>query len=476
MNYGENLPAMIYDKLSECFQTVTSEEEVYIDYTGGFRDINFLMTSIIHFLEFKGIKCSEIVYSNLKDKQLCDLHYIYDIYQMINGVNEFTNTGNARELQKAYENVTGNGLADNVLKHLVDFSDMLSICDIGNLDGCVNELIEALRQVEESPCADITSSMLKTLAPTIREKMHLSSGLDYLSMIQWCAENNMIQQAATIYTDKMPIYYLKKGMIPDYVELGLADLSLGSYAFSGKFYEEIFNRAAEGLEVKKFLNSLKSVLPKPDDSMDRNAIVSTLRHQRDNENGQIRRAYNRLVDFIERCYERDGINKKPGASYSVYQKLKYDAQEPAADADGYVKVAGSIPDLFKTFWNELTSGRRSSWLHRFLYNKEADYHIIATPLDRKRDKILRKKVFGMQCIKDGTIRLGASYDRERTYKIMAYYFAVKIMRNRMNHAGEGGRSSDEEAAITALNALGIGIHFEDKIAYYKIILLDGISL
>lgn len=156
VNYGENLPAMIYDKLSQCFQSVTSEEEVYIDYTGGFRDINFLMTSIIRFLEFKGLKCSEIVYSNLKDKQLCDLHYIYDIYQMINGVNEFTNTGNARELQKAYENTTGNGLADNVLKHLVDFSDMLSICDIGNLDGCVKELIEALRQLEESPCADIT--------------------------------------------------------------------------------------------------------------------------------------------------------------------------------------------------------------------------------------------------------------------------------------------------------------------------------
>lgn len=30
----------------------------------------------------------------------------------------------------------------------------------------------------------------------------------YPKLIWWCAENGMLQQALTIYTEKMPIYYL----------------------------------------------------------------------------------------------------------------------------------------------------------------------------------------------------------------------------------------------------------------------------
>ncbi len=474
VDYGNKLPVMIYGELSECFKEITEKEEVYIDYTGGLRDISFLMTSIIKFLEFKGLVCGEIVYSNLFEKQLYDIHYIYDIYQMINGVNEFTTTGNARELQKATVNVIGNNLAKKVVENLIAFSNTLSICDIGNLENCVENLIGVIDQLEKSSCEDINSVMLKTLAPTIRQKMYLDKGLDYPRMIRWCAENNMIQQAATIYTDKMPEYYFKNNLVPNYVDINSVNPSPGHNKFETGFYTELYDRAAEGLEVTVLRRSLKNLSVVTDGSMNRSDIVQVLESQKRNETGIILKAYNRIISFINRCYEKDDLTKRDGASYDVYQVLMYRPNNPSSDADDYVTENGSIPPSFKQFWESLNSSN-NYWLHQFLYNNESNYHAISTPSRRGTDKTLRKKVFGVQRIKDKSVNIGIDYDSEKTAKIMAYYLAVKIMRNRMNHAGEGVRTRDESETINALNGLSIGIDFSDNMNSYKRILLEGIE-
>lgn len=472
VDYGNRLPGIIYDALSTCFQTITPEEEVYIDYTGGLRDISFLMTSIIKFLEYKGLTCGEIVYSNFYDKKLYDIHYIYDIYQMINGVNEFTSTGNARELQRAYKNI-GNTPAENVIDHLISFSDALSICAIGDIDKRVDELIAAIDQLENSSGDDINSIMLKTLTPTIKKKMYLDKGLDYPNMIRWCTENNMIQQAATIYTDKMPKYYFDNSMVPDYVNIDSIIPIPGHSKYDIGFYTELYDRAAEGLEVADFRKSLKSISLELNGTMNRAEIVSELENKKKGTTGTIKAAYNRLIDFIKRCYEPNGIDKKQGTTSTIYRKLKYDPADSSADKDNYILVNGEIPSKFKNFWEALISSN-NYWLHRFLYNKEEDYLAISAPSGRGTDKTFRRKLFGLQRIKDGRINLGPGYDNDTTAKIMAYYLAVKIMRNRMNHAGEGSRTNDEKEVIRDLNTFGIT--FSDDINSYRKILLDGITI
>lgn len=59
---------------------------VYIDYTGGLRDINFLMTAIIRYLEYHDVSCEEIVYSSYNrddtsKNSIYSLRCIYDMYQ-----------------------------------------------------------------------------------------------------------------------------------------------------------------------------------------------------------------------------------------------------------------------------------------------------------------------------------------------------------------------------------------------------------
>lgn len=476
-DYGEQLPNVIYSKLSDCFKEVIEKEEVYIDYTGGLRDISFLMTSIIRFLEYKGLRCGEIVYSNYFDKKLYDIHYIYDLYQVINGVNEFTNTGNAHELEKVYK-MSDDSPVGKLINSLIAFSDALSICAIGGLDEKVNDIVGGIRELENYKSNDIRSAMLKTLAPVIREKMYLQEGFDYPKMIRWCAENNMIQQAATIYTDKMPKYYFDKHMVPDYVDLTKVKPTPGHGLYDTGFYTELFDRAAEGIEIAIFREDIITISNCIDDFMDRaKSIACISREQSSNKEIKpvINRAFNRLTDFINKSYKKDGFLKEnvpeDNSQYQVYIHLPDDAE---ADWDGYVKKSKKIPKNLKEFWVQLKS-QDNYWHHTFLYNDEEDYLAIATPSKCGADKTFRKKVHAIQKIKNGKVLLSPECDTERTYKIMAYYLAVKVMRNRMNHAGESVRTNDEMSAIRSLNSLGIGIKYDDNIHAYKRILLGGLK-
>lgn len=478
VDYGKQLPEVIYSKLLSCFETIEENEEVYIDYTGGLRDISFLMTSIVRFLEFKGLRCGEIVYSNLFNKKLYDIHYIYDIYQIINGVNEFVNTGNARELSKIYNKIGGNDPARKLIGDIMNFSNALSICDIRNLDDKVNELLNDIAILELDDAKDIYSAMLKTLAPIIKEKMYLQEGLNYPKMIKWCVENNMIQQAATIYTDKMPIYYFDNELVPDYVKLEEILEKPGHSKCDTGFYTELFDRAAEGIEVAEFRKSLNELCIKPSEVNKTDSIISIISEERKkfknkNNPNKIYSAYGNVISFIKK-YCNEDMSLKEECGETIYHILKYEPGHEDADLDGYVPTLGEIKD-FQKFWGLLVSGTDNSLQHRFLYNDEKDYLAIKTPPRRGTEKTYRKKIYGIKKILDEKIHLNKKYDRTKTCKIMAYYVAVKIMRNRMNHAGEDERTIDEKIAIDELNGMDMGIDFRDDIESYKRILIDGVN-
>ena len=485
-DYGYMLPSIIYDRLSEAFGSNIDHDEVYIDYTGGFRDISFLMTSVIRFLEFKGLKCGAIVYSEYRRKKIYDIHYIYDLYQLINGVSEFVATGNARELQEAYSRYNGNGQDSSIklIEQLIDISDALSICDISNIEDKINRLIELLDEIDNTDIeqyksrneADIKPVILKSITSVIREKMHLDNKIDYPQMIQWCTENNMIQQALTLYTDKMPKYYFDHGFVPGYVVISEITPARGHDLYDTAFYTELYDRAAEGLEIKQLRAIIKSLTIYTDGRMDRNSIINEISKCGTNDQ-VIMKGIDELVKFIRDCYQLNGVDRVYNVNYPIYRILINQPENPRCDADGYIKVNDKIPEIFKEFWGQITSDKNYKWLHRFLYNNEKKYLAIAKLRKQEPDKTYRKKVYAIKRIMNGEIKWEGSNSSsvERTYKIMAYYLAVKMIRNKVNHAGEQ-RTYDETETIKTLNSLNIGINFKDDLLSYKQILMDGAKL
>ena len=471
-DYGTSLPKCIYEELNKCFERVSHDEEVFIEYSGGLRDINFLMTSIIRFLEFKGITCGEIVYSK-KDFQggenkLFDIHYIYDLYQLINGVNVFTNTGSAKELNKIF-NKAEETFAFNLIRDLIAFSDALSICDVGGLDEKIETIIKDLEAIE-AQTGDIYFEMLKTLAPIIREKMYLDEGWSYPKIIQWCAENDLIQQAATIYTEKMPKHYFDTNILPpafvNQTDLDALPLKPGENKYTAGFYDKFYGYTAdcsaeETPELDAFAAALKD-LNIDLESMtcsDYCDAISAWQNAETDKNSSLYHAFERLKTFLRNFYKSNGTKKK-----------NLNEIPRRAKRNIYKEIENGVRTNIKSFWEVLIEPNKK-WLHYFLYNDEEDFMQTFKTLST-----YEKKIKGVLNMKQGLVPETTSGDIERLYKIMAYYLSVKIMRNRINHAGEEERSDDELNAIETLNGLDIGINFEDNINAYRSILLKGIEL
>ena len=127
---------------------ITEEKNVYIDYTGGFRDISFLMTTIVRYLEVAGIHCKAIIYSDYQNHEIKDINYIYKMFQQINAVNEFLTTGNAQELGRIYQN--SGAAVKKIISAIQNVSDTVLMCNVDDIDSSLKTLDDALTvEIEE---------------------------------------------------------------------------------------------------------------------------------------------------------------------------------------------------------------------------------------------------------------------------------------------------------------------------------------
>ena len=126
-------------EMFDIYNIINNPDEVYIDYTGGFRDTSFLTTVLIRYLEFINITCREIVYSNFTEKKLYSISYIYDMFQLLNAVSQFVETGSGKLLHSIY-----NSVSHEPTKHLVKciqkFSHVIQLCNIKEVDHVIEEL------------------------------------------------------------------------------------------------------------------------------------------------------------------------------------------------------------------------------------------------------------------------------------------------------------------------------------------------
>ena len=67
--------------------------------------MSFLMVVAIRFLEFKNIECKKVIYSDFfsSPKKIKCLDSVYNLFQMINGMNEFVSSGTTRQLDDIFQ-------------------------------------------------------------------------------------------------------------------------------------------------------------------------------------------------------------------------------------------------------------------------------------------------------------------------------------------------------------------------------------
>lgn len=426
----------IYGQISDALNIKSPEKKktyVYVDYTGGFRDISFLMTSIIRYLEFADIECKKIVYSNLSKSdesknRIYELNCIYDMYQMINGVSEFVSTGNAVQLRNLFEKVDEENTPD-LINAIIEFSNSMAVCDMSKIDQTVSDMAKLTEKVQEEHNS-VYYEMFQSMIPMIREKMRLKEvvkqgEINYPVLIDWCTDNGLIQQATTLYVEKMPFYYNEKGLLKDYVCVEKVVPTQGATKESTAFYRELYAVFKDNeREEEDFLSYIREIWDEIKKSGTDADNLQKL-HEKINMSDKFEAAGKRLLDILKDGYDLTGKSKNS----RKYEEIGVKQKNVTA------------------FMNTVTGQGKGIRYYCLTGDKDEDK-------SSSQEKTIRNKVKALKNLEDR--ELSSEEDYNKLYHPMLYYLAMKMLRNRMNHASNS-LTDDDRAGIEYLASKGI--HF-----------------
>ena len=471
INYDETIDGKDnITKLYEELTTVIEEQErqkVYIDYTGGMRDINFLMVTIVRHMEFRGIECGDIVYSQYdkerKIQKIIDVSYVYKIMQLINAVNEFVSTGSAKELSVLTEEMKLDA-SEELFAKMKEFSDAMSLCSMDDIEKLMRDIDNELTKIERNDYIsedqheerDLMYRMIKTIIPTIREKLYLDKILpsrknditNYPWLIKWCLDNNMIQQAMTLYVEKIPVYYNER-----------------QYIYTKDFYEyELLtengrknDKLVEWIEQVKV--DIKTEKKKKSDYQKKEESKETMQRilQWKGHTDAIIEGIDNgiIIHGIESLYDKEGVKK--------------------------TDLLMGLPNYINGFLNEVISQRK--YIKYILYgdrndikaNSQSNKNIsgsekTVTTYENKWKSI---RVLMEDPEKINREMVSDSIEQAELIHMMKYYLAAKMIRNNLNHAG--GNQIDESFNTVSGELRKEGIVIEMNINSIKSIAMEGIS-
>ena len=207
-----DLHIIINDVCSE----ISEQDVVYMDAAGGKRTISNIMQLLTNMLAYKGIKNALTLYSDIQNTPsfITDTRAFEQMTALMNAFNEFMTTGKS-DLLNQYIPSHQSPQLSKLLTTMRAFSNCIRILDIDNLDRIIQDLQTSIKDYRDNGVSDnIESVIVHQFLPIIQKKLlGDETSLDYLSIIQWCLDNALIQQALTIFESKIPKYLFDKKLI-----------------------------------------------------------------------------------------------------------------------------------------------------------------------------------------------------------------------------------------------------------------------
>ncbi|MBQ5824163.1 MAG: TM1812 family CRISPR-associated protein [Clostridia bacterium] len=407
---------------AELVEKLEGEKYIYIDYSGGLRNIQYLMASLIQFFELSHMHCKQIVYSQWRPPKIIDIKNIYDISQIVQAVNDFTETGSVKKLGEIFGDVEQYGYIAKLINSLDSFVKAISVGRVDELDSIRNDIRTNLEQLEISGENDFAQGLyagiFMLLVPNIKESFHMNdeeNSLSYAGIIKWCLEHRFVQQAATIYVEKMPSVYLAHGIDKKAFGLKLDREARGNSEDSLLFFHAFWSRLFP-TEAEQFARKLSCAKKNNDDS-----TLDNIKNLATSDDVTLREkeALSRLTEYLD--------------AYTFSQSSRFGSRELSKNRHQRLRYMLSKDALSKTAYcllNNCDSAREIEM--RFRRDNGSSYKLHKETLEKLCAWAENRKEY------------------QPLYEIMRYYLAVKIIRNHMNHAALMGDKDME--FINALTA------------------------
>ncbi len=235
----------ISEILNEVCNQITLNDIVYLDCAGGKRTTSNLLQLLIKLLKYKGIENPYSLYADINggNYKVIDTSSFQEMTDLADAFNEFMTSGRTKQLNNCFSKTEPE--VNNLLNSMTEFSDKIQLGNIENLEDSVNKLKASITELEKNQDSnDIKIVILKQLLPVIKEKLIGTNNdtIDYIKIIQWCLNNMLIQQALTIYVEKLPVYLFEHSFIK-YNGAQNTNANVSSYTDwrTDYFYKEMLN-------------------------------------------------------------------------------------------------------------------------------------------------------------------------------------------------------------------------------------------
>jgi hypothetical protein len=424
-DYGENMetadPQLRAKSLYRCIndQLAGAAKRLYIDYTGGPRDTTFLITELARFLEYNGISCGCIAYSNLQEKRLVVLNSVYDMFRLLNAIHDFVSYGRAESLQSIYQH-RNNPVVDHLLSSLSRFSQAMSLCALDNIDEILTEIREAVAEMEAYiPTADddVAVRMLKDFLPQICEKFKLTqkgASTAELDLIDWCLCNGRLQQALILFTEKVPEICFRAGILEEsLIDKGFLS-GQGKSPWVYGMYDNLFRQLRSKDDVGEFRQYLMQVQQTKQEMKLSYPKALRICAEAEDWSPACAQAIARFVETVSQCFSaKDGTPTEQSQTCRFYGK-------------------GMTGKNIATFIKNVLEDEQI--LHCLVYQDEEAWK--ATQKQESRD--LLKKMGALNFLKANPTTDVSAYTKvlsgQQLHTLLGGYFAVKMLRNHASHA------------------------------------------
>lgn len=203
-------------------RTAEAPLNLYIDLTGGMRDANMMMLIISRLLDYDpNIEVKTVLYSYKKNNNegiVQEIGLAYFLLDLAAGMNEFVNYGSVKTIDAFFKHFIQEEIKPPI-RLLVDalrnFSEKIQVCHYDELIEAVDLLekrlqeFKAAKDIHNDPTIKVILGQVDQIADKYGEIFNRGDNrCDHdLRIIRWCIDNNYIQQAMTLITERIPIYF-----------------------------------------------------------------------------------------------------------------------------------------------------------------------------------------------------------------------------------------------------------------------------
>lgn len=435
-------------------QCADEKVTLHVDLTGGMRHVNMMMLELTRLLEYSGLKVENVLYSNYKGSEkpgtVEEVQNVYELFQLIAGVEEFVNFGSVKALELYYKDKREKLSAPltKLLYSMKNFAEAIKLCHYGQFRESIENLHDAVHDFDKHSSTNVEDILMARLIDPISKNYHDLISIrdkDDLRIIRWCLDNDYLQQALTLYTERIPEYLGEKGIITqteteakklaELAEKEETKLNPWFYLFSNAKPKEHSLEDGKQIFCKAIKSAAKTVVTK-DQTFDFDEWLTALNKELEplklhcDDEADFRAQFETLVELFE--------NPQP---------LK-DLSSPKLNP--ICKIIDNLPEEIALEFKSAKWGRaRYKILTRFFINVLTDNDVPKYFIGSNFMKY-PKAIKIHELLNEGTFSI--QIPKEKFLSLVDLYFRIKDERNHSNHAREDyGEFKTAEKLRKAMN-------------------------